>query len=159
MSLRDTLKATVARCTPYAMQLATFTENYATGDATSVQQLPAIPHGIRVNAATAIATAMQRGQKSSATPANSGEKLHVACTSECNTQLGALTAHRLAKELIEAAMKVCDQHGDGQAARTEMRRDCLALPPHLQADLLEHFQGKSANPPNQLVKAGGKQDD
>jgi len=145
MSLRDTLKATVAGCTHYAMQHATFQDGDATGDATSVQQLPAIPHEIRVNAATAIATAMQRGQKSSATPANSGEKLQVSRPSECNTQLGALTAQRLAKELIEAAMKVCDRHGDGEAARTEMRRDCLELPPHLQADLLEHFQGKPSD--------------
>jgi len=49
---------------------------------------------------------------------------------------------QLASDLIEAAMKVCDHHGDGEPAREQMRRDCLELPPHLQADLLEHFQGK-----------------
>ena len=48
----------------------------------------------------------------------------------------------LAADLIEAAMRVCDRYGDGETARAEMRADCLALPPHLQADLLEHFKGK-----------------
>ena len=142
MSLRDTLKATVARCTPLEMQPATFQESHATGIATPAQQTPAIPHGIRVHAATAIATAMQQGQKSSATLATSDEKLQVARPSECNTQLGALTARRLAKELIAAAMRRCDQFNDGEAARQEMRQQCLELPPHLQADLLQHFQGK-----------------
>lgn len=49
---------------------------------------------------------------------------------------------KLASDLIEAAMKVCDRHGDGEAARAEMRQQCLELPPRLQADLLEHFRGK-----------------
>ena len=52
---------------------------------------------------------------------------------------------QLASDLIEAAMKVCDRHGDGEAARADMRQQCLELPPHLQADLLEHFQGKRTN--------------
>ena len=52
---------------------------------------------------------------------------------------------QLASDLIEAAMKVCDHHGDGEAARADMRQQCLELPPHLQADLLEHFQGKRTN--------------
>ncbi|WP_218510848.1 hypothetical protein [Variovorax sp. dw_308] len=49
-----------------------------------------------------------------------------------------------AADLLEAAMRVCDLHGDGDEAREEMRRDCLALPPHLQADLLGHWRGKRA---------------
>jgi hypothetical protein len=48
---------------------------------------------------------------------------------------------QLASDLIEAAMKVCDQHGDGEAARQEMRRDCMELSPRLQLDLLQHFTG------------------
>lgn len=51
---------------------------------------------------------------------------------------------QLASDLIEAAMKVCDKHGDGEAARADMRQQCMELPPHLQQDLLEHFQGKPA---------------
>ncbi len=50
--------------------------------------------------------------------------------------------HTLAADLVDAAMKVCDRHGDGESAREEMRRQCLDLPMHLQADLLEHFRGK-----------------
>jgi hypothetical protein len=48
---------------------------------------------------------------------------------------------KLTSDLVEAAMKVCERHGDGEAARQEMREQCLELPPHLQADLLEHFLG------------------
>ena len=42
--------------------------------------------------------------------------------------------------LFEAAMRACDHHGDGPAAREEMRRQCLETPPHLHADLTDHFQ-------------------
>ena len=136
MSLRDTLKATVARCTPLEMQPATFQEGHATGIATPVQQTTTIPHGIRVHAATVIATAMQQGS------CTGGQGAHSRIASVAPP--GALTAQRLAKELIAAAMRRCDEFGDGEAARQEMCRDCLALPPHLQADLLEHFQGKPA---------------
>ena len=58
-----------------------------------------------------------------------------------------IEAHATAVALIAAAMKVCDHHGDGDAARADMRRECLELPPHLQADLLEHFQGIPAKLP------------
>ena len=43
-------------------------------------------------------------------------------------------------QLLAAAMQVCDRHGDAEPARQEMRAECLALPPHLQADALAHFQ-------------------
>lgn len=87
---------------------------------------------------------MQQGPKGRATQAHSGEKLQVASPRACNTQHGALPAHRLAAELIAAAMKVCDHHGDGEAARADMRQQCLELSPHLQADLLNHLNGKPA---------------
>ena len=35
--------------------------------------------------------------------------------------------------------------GTGAAVCRETRADCLARPPHLQADLLEHFLGKRPN--------------
>lgn len=41
--------------------------------------------------------------------------------------------------LLKAAMRVCDKHGDSKAAREAMRRECLVLSPHLQSDLLDHF--------------------
>jgi len=37
-------------------------------------------------------------------------------------------------------MQVCDRHGDDEAARAQMRADCLNTPMHLRADLLAHFQ-------------------
>lgn len=49
---------------------------------------------------------------------------------------------QLASDLLEAAMKVCDLHGDGEAAREQMRLDCLELSPEMRLDLLQHFQGK-----------------
>jgi hypothetical protein len=140
MSLRDTLRATVARCTSVEMQHATLGEGTATDAATTLQQNPAIPHGIRVHAATALATAMQQGLETRATESDVAEKLQVALPNACNTQPGVLTAHRIAAALIEAAMRRCDEFGDGDAAREEMRQQCLALTPRLQVDLLEHFQ-------------------
>ena len=53
-------------------------------------------------------------------------------------------AHATTQVLIDAAMRRCDEFGDREAARDEMRQQCLALPPHLQADLLQHFQGKQS---------------
>jgi hypothetical protein len=49
---------------------------------------------------------------------------------------------QLASDLIEAAMHVCDQHGDSDQARADMRQQCMELPPALQADLLAHFKGE-----------------
>ena len=54
-----------------------------------------------------------------------------------------LEARKTSTALVKAAMQVCDQHNDSEAAREEMRQDCLKLPPHLQQDLLDHFTGKS----------------
>jgi len=44
--------------------------------------------------------------------------------------------------VIESAMRRCDEYGDNEAAREQMRQDCINTPTHLQADLLAHFQGK-----------------
>ena len=137
MKLRDALGAAVARCTPLPVQHATFAGNDATGHATGVQQMPANPHGIKLSRATAGATGVQLGAKTYATfdpeiRAESCIELHRA---------GPLTPHRITADLLKAAMKVCDRHGDNDAARQEMRDQCQALPPHLQADLLEHFKG------------------
>ena len=43
------------------------------------------------------------------------------------------------RDLIEAAMRACDHHGDGPEAREQMRQDCTDTPVHLRADLLAHF--------------------
>ena len=52
-------------------------------------------------------------------------------------------AHRTTAALLVAASRVCDLYGDGPAARAEMERDCLATPPHLQPDLLQHLKGQA----------------
>lgn len=49
-------------------------------------------------------------------------------------------AHRTTADLIEAAMRACDFHGDDEAGREAMRRDCCSTPPELRADLLKHFR-------------------
>jgi hypothetical protein len=46
----------------------------------------------------------------------------------------------LAEELIEAAMKRCDQFGDSEAAQAEMAQQVSELSPAMQADLLAHFE-------------------
>ena len=139
MSLRSALQSAVARCTPLAKQHATFQGNHATSHATDVQPMPANPHGIWVSGATGHATPVQQTESHDATRGDSGEKLHVAFASTCNMQPGPLTAQRLTADLLKAAMRVCDQYGDGDAARAQMRLACLDTPPHLRADLLAHF--------------------
>lgn len=142
MGLRDALMKSVASCAPQQTQRATFTENIATGDATEAQQNTANPHEIRVLSATGTATPAQQGQKHSATQAETGEKLRVAFTTPRNSQLLSLTAHRLAKEVIAAAMRRCDQFNDNDQARADMRQQVMQLTPAMQADLLDHFNGK-----------------
>jgi len=136
MSLRDDLMAKVARCNPIGVQHATISPGRATGHATSVQQNAAIPHETLLHGATCVATGAQQGAKSYATfGAKKG--------AESCTQLrgpGALTAQRIAAQLIAAAMLRCDECNDGEAARQEMREQCLALPTRLQIDLLAHFR-------------------
>ncbi len=49
-------------------------------------------------------------------------------------------ARSTTEAMIAAAMRVCDQHHDGESARQEMQTQCLEVPPHLHTDLLDHFQ-------------------
>ena len=49
---------------------------------------------------------------------------------------------QLASDLIEVAMRRCDEFGDSEAARAEMVKQCLELSPEMQADLLAHFADK-----------------
>lgn len=140
MSLREALRGTVARCTSIQMQPATLPPDHATRAATAVQPIPANPHEIRVLGATGSATLLQLEPKAHATRAAASD---VAPASACNFQAGPLTAHRVTADLLKAAMRVCDRHGDGDAARQHMRDQCTALPLHLQADLLQHFKGKA----------------
>ena len=148
MSLRAQLQARVACCTTKQMQHATFEDSGATGTATEAQQNPANPHEIRVSSATGNATAVQLGQKSSATLPQKETELHVAFATPCNLQLSSLTAERITRQVIEAAMKRCDQFGDNEAARQQMRDDIAQVPVHLHRDLLEHFKDAPPWTPN-----------
>lgn len=42
--------------------------------------------------------------------------------------------------LLDAAMRACDFWQDSPQAREAMRRECMATPEHLRADLLAHFR-------------------
>lgn len=55
-------------------------------------------------------------------------------------------AHLTAAHAVEAALLACDHWQDGEAAREQMRRECAEVPPHLQADLLRHFQQAYGRP-------------
>ena len=48
-------------------------------------------------------------------------------------------AHQTTVALLAAADVVCDHFGDRDAARREMRLQCMDTPIHLRADLLDHF--------------------
>ena len=41
--------------------------------------------------------------------------------------------------LVKAAMRACDHFNDSPVDRADMKRECMATPLHLQADLLNHF--------------------
>ena len=47
---------------------------------------------------------------------------------------------RLAAELLGAAMRACDHWRDGPEAREQMKKEVMETPPHLRADLLDHFR-------------------
>lgn len=63
-------------------------------------------------------------------------------------ELLALLRHstHLTADLLAAAARACDHWNDSQAARYEMRRQCLETPPHLQAELLQHFRTAYPSP-------------
>ena len=67
-------------------------------------------------------------------------------------------AHATTTALLVAAMKVCDRHGDNETARQEMRDQCMAVPPHLHADLLAHFNrnglAQLGDPPDPATNSG-----
>ena len=44
------------------------------------------------------------------------------------------------EELIEAAMRACDHHGDSPAAQQEMVQQCMEVPPEQRQELWEHFR-------------------
>lgn len=50
------------------------------------------------------------------------------------------------RELLAAAMRACDAHGDDEAARVAMRADVHATPPELRDDLLAYFIGTYGPP-------------
>lgn len=45
-----------------------------------------------------------------------------------------------AQDLLAAARRACDHWSDSPAAREQMRRECLEIPPHYRADLIKHFE-------------------
>lgn len=51
-----------------------------------------------------------------------------------------LDSARITSELLDAAMRACDQWGDSEEARDQMRRDILQSPYPLRHDLLQHFK-------------------
>lgn len=60
-----------------------------------------------------------------------------------------LEADQITRQLLQAAMHACRHWGDNQAAREQMRQDCISTPPHLRPDLLAHlrttYQGRKSD--------------
>lgn len=50
-------------------------------------------------------------------------------------------------ELLAAAKRASDHHGDGPEARAAMERDCRSTPSYLRADLLGHFRKNYGSKP------------
>lgn len=48
-------------------------------------------------------------------------------------------AHETTEQLLGAATRCCEHHGDGTRARQDMREQCLELPLHLRPGLLQFF--------------------
>lgn len=103
-----------------------------------------------MTAAAILAELLDCGIEPSLTP--DGASIVVPAGRLTEAQRAAVLAHkpeliqriresaRITHELLIAAMRSCDHHGDSPEAREQMRQDCLETPPHLRADLLEHFR-------------------
>lgn len=65
-----------------------------------------------------------------------------------------LESSRITHELLQAAMRACDHYGDSDKARQDMREQILATPPHLRADLLDHFQRSYPAPAKPAARTG-----
>lgn len=50
-----------------------------------------------------------------------------------------LESNRITVQLLEAAMRRCDQFNDSEKARQDMREQVLQTPAYLRQDLLAHF--------------------
>lgn len=76
----------------------------------------------------------------SSVPAGAVYQLRNVVSSVSSVGVVALFENRiLAADLMDAAMVACENHGDSDAKRSQMRADVLATPEHLHADLLDHF--------------------
>lgn len=47
---------------------------------------------------------------------------------------------RVTAQLLTAAMRCCDYHGDSDKAREQMRLECLEIPLNKRAGLLDYFR-------------------
>ncbi len=63
-----------------------------------------------------------------------------------------LESSRITVQLLEAAMRRCDQFSDSEKARQDMREQVLQTPLHLRQDLLDHFLGKPPQAPAASLK-------
>lgn len=105
-----------------------------------------------MTAQTIFADLLECGIEPSLTP--DGKGIAVPAGRLSTAQRAAIMAHKselieylvqtslITSQLLNAAMRVCDRYNDSEAAREEMRLDCLSLPPHLQQDLLDYFTAR-----------------
>ena len=136
MSLREKLlsRSKVAALPCIEMQPCNSPLNNATTHATPVQQPAANAHEIGLTFATAHATPVQFSNCADIKKT----ALKVALSSRTVTSAPAIDDN-LMRQLLAAAMRVCDYWGDSDQARAEMVADIKATPQHLRQDLLEHF--------------------
>lgn len=99
-----------------------------------------------------LADLIQCGIEPAVTPDGTG--IEVPAGRLTDTQRAAIKAHkseliaaimesaRVTAQLLEAAMRRCDEFNDSDKARQDMREQVLETPPHLRQDLLDHFMGR-----------------
>ena len=63
-----------------------------------------------------------------------------------------LESARVTAQLLEAAMRRCDQFNDGEKARQDMREQVMETPHHLRQDLLGHFLSTPTQAPVASLK-------
>lgn len=111
---------------------------------------------------TILADLLESGIEPGLTPDNTG--IVVPAGKLSSAQRAAVLAHkpdliacllessRITAQLLDAAMRRCDQFNDSEKTRQDMREQILETPPHLRQDLLEHFLRTTVHAPATPLK-------
>ena len=143
MSLRATLRATVASCAPRQTQRATVEVSSATAGATVPQQPPVFPS---VTCATSNATAAQLS--SCVTPVSHWEnkscelRVPIDATRNKPTLRDSLSSLNTERSLKSSIPELTALRGYPESEAARLLAAVQALSPTVQVDLVDHFQAE-----------------